>query len=128
MHQNNTRPVNLQLQKFSWPITAIASITHRICAVIVWFGLGVLLVSVAYINESPMNYERTLSIINSYFIIQFILWSLLTAMSYYCIGTIKHLIQEFGYCEDFKSGKIISWLAISLGILLSISIGLMIWG
>ena len=120
MHQNNTRPVNLQLQKFSWPITAIASITHRICAVIVWFGLGVLLVSVAYVNESPMNYERTLSIINSYFIIQFILWSLLSAMSYYCIGTIKHLIQEFGYCEDFKSGKIISWLAISLGILLSI--------
>ena len=40
MAAKDTRPVNLDLTKFSFPITAIASIMHRICAVISWVGLG----------------------------------------------------------------------------------------
>ncbi len=127
MNKKNTPPIDLQLQKFRWPITAISSITHRICAVIVWFGLGFLIVSMAYINYSPINFERALSQIDTNFFVQFILWGLLSALSYYCIGTIKHLVQELGYCEDFSSGKIISWVAISLGVVLSIATGIMIW-
>lgn len=127
MSKKNTPPIDLQLQKFRWPITAIASITHRITAVIIWFGLGILLASIAYINESPLNYEQALSIINNNFFVQFALWGLLSAIAYYCLGTIKHLIQDLGYCEDFVSGKIISWIAILSGILLSFAAGIMIW-
>ena len=127
MTNDKSNPVDIQFGKFSWPITAIASITHRISAVIIWVGLGLLLASIFYATQSPEAYDQLAHLITEYFISQFVIWGLLTAFGYYCMGTIKHLIQDMGYCEDFSSGKIISWIAIGLGVLLSILAGIYVW-
>ena len=127
MANTKTNPVDIQFGKFSWPITAIASITHSISAVIIWVGLGILLAGVYYASQSPEAFDQIAQFITENFMGQFVVWGLLTAFGYYCMGTMKHLIQDMGYCEDFSSGKIISWLAISLGILLSILAGIYVW-
>ncbi|MGL5372028.1 MAG: succinate dehydrogenase, cytochrome b556 subunit, partial [Plesiomonas shigelloides] len=40
---NKQRPVNLDLKTISFPITAIASILHRVSGVITFIALGILL-------------------------------------------------------------------------------------
>ncbi|MGS2718304.1 succinate dehydrogenase, cytochrome b556 subunit [Eionea flava] len=124
---SDNRPVNLDLGTVSFPITAIASILHRICAVISWVGLGFLLCALCYVLSSPKDYYVLADALNSHFIVQFVAWGLLTAFAYYCMGTIKHLIQDFGFFEDFAGGKCISWAAIVLGVVLSVLAGVLVW-
>ena len=121
------RPVNLDLTTVSFPITAIASILHRVCAVISWVGLGYLLVLLCYGLSSKEQFAEIAQLLQTNFLLQFVTWGFLSAFSYYCMGTIKHIIQDFGYCEDFEGGKKISWLAISLGIVLTILAGVFVW-
>ena len=124
---SDNRPVNLDLGTVSFPITAIASILHRVCAVISWVGLGFLLCALCYALGSPQDYAQLANTLQTQFLAQFVVWGLLTAFGYYCAATIKHLVQDFGFCEDFTGGKCISWAAIAVGIVLSILAGVLIW-
>lgn len=127
MATNKSRPVDIQLLKFGWPVTAIASILHRITAVIIWVGLGIGIATICYAAQSPEAFDAVADTINNHFLAQFVVWGLLTAYGYYCMGTIKHLIQDMGYFEEFEGGKFISWTALALGILLSILAGVYVW-
>jgi succinate dehydrogenase / fumarate reductase cytochrome b subunit len=127
MATKNSRPVDLQLLKFSWPVTAIASITHRISAVVIWVGLGICIAALYCAVESPERFDQVADLMANNFFAQFVTWGLLTALGYYCAGTIKHLIQDMGYCEEFESGKVISWVAIISGIALSVLAGVYVW-
>jgi succinate dehydrogenase / fumarate reductase cytochrome b subunit len=124
---SDNRPVNLDLGTVSFPITAIASILHRVCAVISWVGLGFLLVALCYTLSSAEDYSVFANVLQNNVIAQFVAWGLLSAFAYYCAGTIKHLIQDFGFCEDFAGGKLISWAAIVVGVVLSILAGVLVW-
>lgn len=124
---NNKRPVNLDLGTVSFPITAIASILHRTCAVITWVGLGFLLMLLCYVLKSEQDYNGVVGLYDTHFLLQFVSWGFLTAFAYYCMGTTKHIIQDFGFFEDFPGGKAISWTAIFCGIVLSVLAGILIW-
>ena len=43
MAMSSERPVNLDLTTFRFPVTAIASILHRVCGVILFFGSFILM-------------------------------------------------------------------------------------
>lgn len=124
---NTTRPVNLDLGTVKFPITAIASILHRVCAVISWVGLGVLLLCLNYAMQSEAQFTSFSGAVSGNFLYQFLIWGFLTAFGYYCMGTIKHIIQDFGFFEDFAGGKMISWAAIGLGVVLSLLAGVVVW-
>ena len=123
----DNRPVNLDLTTVSFPITAIASILHRICAVIVWVGLGFYLIALNNLLSSEESFAEFQTLMETNFLAQFIAWGLISAFSYYCTGSIKHVIQDLGYFEDFAGGKLISWAAIASAGLLSIFAGVAIW-
>lgn len=124
---SDNRPVNLDLGTVRFPITAIASILHRICAVISWVGLGFLLVGLFYVLGSTEEYAALVDTLANNFLAQFVAWGLLSAFGYYCAGTVKHIIQDFGYCEDFEGGKMISTIAIAAGVVLTILAGILVW-
>lgn len=124
---NNKRPVNLDLTTVSFPITAIASILHRVCAVISWVGLGFLLLLLCHAMASQQQFTEVSELYNSNFLLQFVSWGFLAAFGYYCMGTAKHIIQDFGFFEDFAGGKLISWTAIIAGVVLALLAGVLIW-
>ncbi len=124
---SDNRPVNLDLGTVRFPITATASILHRICAVISWVGLGFLLCALCYALGSPKEFGALANALENNFLVQFVAWGLLSAFSYYCAGTIKHLIQDFGYFEDFAGGQLISKVAIAVGVVLSLLAGVLVW-
>ncbi|MDK1288648.1 succinate dehydrogenase, cytochrome b556 subunit [Pseudoalteromonas umbrosa] len=121
------RPTNLAIQTMALPITAYASILHRVSGVIVWAALVALLPLLIFAIQSQDNFNTLSVLFTENFLAQFIVWGLLTALGYYCLGTVKHIIQEFGYCEELASGCMISRVAIGLGIVLSVGIGVWIW-
>ncbi|MGH1487619.1 MAG: succinate dehydrogenase, cytochrome b556 subunit [Cellvibrionaceae bacterium] len=124
---NNKRPVNLDLATVSFPITAIASILHRVCAVISWVGLGFLLLLLCHSLASEQQFNEVAEMYNTNFLLQFVSWGFLTAFGYYCMGTVKHIIQDFGFFEDFAGGQLISWTAIVAGVILALLAGVLIW-
>jgi succinate dehydrogenase / fumarate reductase cytochrome b subunit len=124
---NNKRPVNLDLTTVSFPITAIASILHRVCAVISWVGLGFLLLLLCHALASKEQFNEVIALYDTNFLMQFVSWGFLAAFGYYCMGTVKHIIQDFGFFEDFAGGQMISWTAIAAGVVLALLAGVLIW-
>ncbi|MEO0444315.1 MAG: succinate dehydrogenase, cytochrome b556 subunit, partial [Pseudomonadota bacterium] len=121
------RPVNLDLSTVKFPITAIASILHRICAVISWVGLGFLIMILGYVLSSAEQYNTVAALYKTNFLLKFVSWGFLAAFGYYCMGTIKHIIQDFGFFEDFSGGQFISWSAIIAGVALALLAGVLVW-
>ena len=88
-----TRPVNLKLTAFRFPIVAIASILHRISGVVLLAGVGYLsyLLSVALESQNGFDWVVYASQ-NS--IHAFILWGVLTALVYHLLAGIRHLLLD----------------------------------
>lgn len=121
------RPVNLDLKTIKLPVMGLASILHRISAVLIWVAMAFFLPSLYISLESPQGFSRIEQMLTESFIAQFIVWGFLTALAYYAMGGLKHIIQEMGYCESLQGGKYISIGAISSGVLLSILAAVWIW-
>lgn len=121
------RPKNLDLGKIKLPIMGVASILHRICAVIIWVSMLLLVPALFFSLKSAEGFDQAKNLVTENFIGQFIVWGFLTALGYYIVGGLKHIIQEFGYCETLEGGALISKAAIGLGVLLSIVSGFWIW-
>lgn len=123
----NKRPVNLAIHTMALPITAYASILHRICAVIIWFYSVALIPVIYYASRSQQQFDEVKSYFNDVFFIQFLVWGGLTALAYYCLASVKHFIQEFGYFEELSGGIAISRVTIGLALVLSIIAGGWVW-
>lgn len=121
------RPVNLDLRTIKMPITAKASILHRISAVVLWVGMAIFLPVLFLSLQSEQNFLSIQSLVLDNVLAQFVAWGLLTAFGYYSAATLKHVIQDFGYFEELDSGKQIASAALIIGIVLSLVWGLWIW-
>ncbi|MGL4793441.1 MAG: succinate dehydrogenase, cytochrome b556 subunit, partial [Aeromonas jandaei] len=74
------RPVNLDLQTISFPVTAIASILHRVSGVITFVALGILLWMLGTSLASPEGFETVVAIMDN-FLVKLVLWGILTALA-----------------------------------------------
>ena len=122
------RPVNLDLTTITMPITANASILHRISAVVLWSGMAFFLSAIFVSLTSEEGFLCVKELVTENFIGQFISWGLLTAFGYYSAATLKHVIQDMGHFEELESGKMVAAAALVIGIALSIVWGVWIWG
>ena len=121
------RPKNLDLTTIKLPVMGLASILHRISAIIIWASLAYFLPLLYLSLASPEGFTRVTEMLATNFIAQFLTWGFLTALGYYFMGGLKHIIQEFGHFETLDGGKLISQIAIGLGILFSVLFGAWIW-
>lgn len=124
---SNQRPVNLDLKTIKMPITAKASILHRISSVVLWVGMAMFLPALLISLRSEEGYASVHSLVTDNFVGQFIVWGLLTALGYYTAATLKHVIQDFGHFEELQSGKQIATVVIGIGIFLSLMAGVWVW-
>jgi len=121
------RPVNLDLQTIRFPVTAIASILHRVSGVITFVAVGILLWLLGLSLSSPEGFAQAAAIMNSFFV-KFIFWGILTALAYHVCGGIRHLLMDFGYIkESLAAGTRSAQVAIGLTVVLSILAGVLVW-
>ncbi|AVQ88517.1 MULTISPECIES: succinate dehydrogenase cytochrome b556 subunit [Plesiomonas] len=124
---NKQRPVNLDLKTISFPITAIASILHRVSGVITFIALGILLWLLSLSLSSEQGFAQAQAITDT-FLVKFILWGILTALAYHVVGGVRHLLMDLGFGEEnlavaSRSARI----AFAITIVLSLLAGVLVW-
>ncbi|MGM3185987.1 MULTISPECIES: succinate dehydrogenase cytochrome b556 subunit [Musicola] len=121
------RPVNLDLQTIRFPVTAIASILHRVSGVITFVAVGILLWLLGLSLSSQEGFVHAAAIMGS-FIVKFIVWGILTALSYHIVGGLRHLLMDFGYIEEtFAAGSSSAKISFIITVVLSLLAGVLVW-
>ncbi|WP_158780539.1 succinate dehydrogenase cytochrome b556 subunit [Pantoea sp. BAV 3049] len=121
------RPVNLDLSTIRFPVTAIASILHRVSGVITFVAIGILLWVLGLSLSSPEGFLQASAVMDS-FIVKFIFWGILTALAYHIVGGVRHLMMDFGYLgETLQAGTRSAQISFGITVVLSILAGVLVW-
>ncbi len=121
------RPVNLDLATIRFPVTAIASILHRVSGVITFVAVGILLWLLGLSLSSEEGFQSASAIMSGFFV-KFILWSILTALAYHAVGGIRHMLMDFGWLEEtFEAGKRSANVSFAITVVLSLLAGVLVW-
>ena len=101
----NKKPLSPHIQIYSWNISSLISISHRITGVIniliftlICFWIGLLM-----LGES--NYEYIKFFLQSYFGI-FLILCLTWSFIFQILSEIRHLFWDFGYGFELTTSKI----------------------
>lgn len=121
------RPVNLDLTTIRFPVTAIASILHRVSGVITFVAVGILLWLLGLSLSSEEGFLVASSFMSSFFV-KFIMWGILTALAYHVVVGIRHLLMDFGYLEEtLAAGKRSANISFVITVVFSILAGVLVW-
>ena len=126
MAMSTERPVNLDLTTLSFPITAIASILHRVAGVILFVGSFILLALLGLSLENEAGFADTLILLDNPFV-AFIVWGVLAALSYHFTAGVKHLFMDMGYGETLESGPMFAKVSMAFAVVLIVLAGVWIW-
>ena len=108
---DNKNPISPHLQIYSWHISSLLSITHRIVGVINLLAIILMFFWILTFSFSENNYELFLQIINSFFG-KFILIGFTWSMSFHIFSGIRHLVWDMGYGFEIKIANISGILVI----------------
>lgn len=123
---NDTRPVNLSLTAFRWPITALVSITHRISGVALYGGILILLWMLQESLASEQSFNALRDVVMDP-ICKTILWLVLAALAYHTVMGIRHLIMDFGIGESLEGGRRGAAMAIVVAVICIVLAGVWVW-
>ena len=101
---NKNRPINLNLTSIRFPLAAIASISHRITGVILFFGVAFLLylLQTSLGSEAGFNFTVQLS---QAFVGKLLIWLILVSIGYHLLAGVKHLMLDLGWGETKASSE-----------------------
>lgn len=77
--------------------------------------------------ESPEGFAEAKEMLSEGFFARLIAWGLVSALLYHLFAGIKHLVMDFGHCEELESGRMAAkatMIASGVAILLA---GVWIW-
>lgn len=121
------RPVNLDLTTIRFPVTAIASILHRVSGVITFVAVGILLWLLGLSLSSQEGFLTASSVMSSFFV-KFIMWGILTALAYHVVVGIRHIMMDTGVLEEtLVAGKRSAMISFVITVVLSILAGVLVW-
>ncbi|MEC6814048.1 succinate dehydrogenase cytochrome b556 subunit [Photobacterium toruni] len=120
------RPVNLDLQTIRFPLTAIASILHRISGVITFVAIAILLWFLHLSLSSPDGFATAVSMTESW-LVKFVLWGILTALFYHIVLGVRHLLMDMGYFEEMDTGLSSTKVSFVIVAILSVFAGVLVW-
>ena len=126
MAMSSDRPVNLDLTTLRFPITAIASILHRVSGVILFFGSFVLMALLGMSLDNEAGFADALVMLDNGFV-GFIVWGVLAALAYHFVAGLKHLLMDMGYGETLESGPILAKIAMAFAVALMVLAGVWVW-
>lgn len=120
------RPVNLDLTKFSFPLPAIASITHRITGVALFAAIAYLLWLLGVALESPAGFAQVSATLGQV-LPKLVLLAVLAALLYHLLAGLKHLVMDFGHWETLGGAQRASQAVFALTIIGTVLAGVWLW-
>lgn len=122
---NSQRPVNLDIRTIKLPVTAYASILHRISGVILFVSLIIVL----FLLDRSLSSEHSFAQVKTWmssFVVKFIVWGMLSALIYHIVAGVRHLIMDLGYGETLQTGRLGAKLVLIIAVILIIIAGVWI--
>ena len=121
-----SRPVNLDLGTIAFPVTAIASIMHRISGVFLVVGIAVLMYLLDLSLRDADGFARAAGMLASPGA-RFVLWVVLAAVIFHTIAGIKHLMMDVGIGESLEGGLLAARLTFGISAVLILAAGVWLW-
>ena len=108
---DNNKPLSPHIQIYSWNISSLISISHRITGIINIVALTIICFWIALFLFGNSIYDIVQNILNSFFgklLVIGITWS----FSFQILSEIRHLFWDLGYGFEIKTSKISGVLVI----------------
>ena len=120
------RPVFLSLFSFAWPVTAIASIAHRLTGIGLFVGIAFLLwlLDLALSSEGGFaEAGRVMSLPLAKLVVLFILANLI----YHILAGVKHLLMDLHVGDSFEAASRSAWIVFVLTAFAVVAVGAWLW-
>ena len=116
----NKAPLSPHIQIYSWHISSLVSISHRITGIINIIAITFicLLASLLIFGESKFEF---INLLLSSLIGKFIILGLTWSFSFQALSEIRHLIMDLGYGFELKTTKITGLIVIFGSIVLTVT-------
>ena len=128
--KKDSRPINVgmsDLISFKWPITAIASIAHRIAGAALFVGIALFLFALDRSLSSEAGFESLKEALSSP-IGKLLTWAFLSALSYHLVAGVKHLVMDMGFGETLEGGVLAARLTLLSAAGLFVMAGIWVYG
>ncbi len=123
---NDKRPVNLDLSTIKFPVTAIASNTHRVTGVAIFLALPILLWMLDRSLASPESFADLKELMTSP-LVKLVVWAILAVLLYHLVAGIRHLVMDAGVGESLEGGRRGAKLVFIISVVLILLVGGWIW-
>ena len=117
--KNKENPLSPHIQIYSWHISSLVSIVHRITGVVNIIALTLVCFWISSILLGPENYEIIRNFLKSFFG-KFLIIGITWSFSFQILSEIRHLIMDLGYGFELQTTKITGLLVIFGSIFLTI--------
>ena len=117
--ENN--PLSPHIQIYSWHISSLVSISHRITGIINILVITFICFWVIFFLLGESNYEVIKLFLQS-FLGKFLILGAIWSFSFQTLSEIRHLIMDFGYGFELKTTKITGLIVIFGSFVLTVSI------
>ena len=102
---DNNNPLSPHIQIYSWNVSSLISISHRITGIINILALTLICFWIASMLLGSTNYEFIYSILNSFFG-KFLVIGITWSFSFQILSEIRHLFWDMGYGFELTISKI----------------------
>tara|TARA_Y100000590_G_scaffold359474_1_gene415330 strand:+ start:37 stop:420 length:384 start_codon:yes stop_codon:yes gene_type:complete len=102
---DNKNPLSPHIQIYSWNISSLISISHRITGVLNILGLTLICFWIASMLLGSASYEFIYSILNSFFG-KFLVIGITWSFSFQILSEVRHLFWDMGYGFELTTSKI----------------------
>ena len=128
--EQDTRPINVgmtDLMSFRWPVTAIASIVHRIAGGVLFAGIAVMLFALDMSLSSEAGFESLKAMMLAP-VGKLITWVLLSALAYHLVAGVRHLFMDLGFGETLAGGVFSARLTLFFSTILIVLVAIWVYG
>ncbi len=121
---DNNNPLSPHIQIYSWHISSLVSISHRITGIINILVIILICFWVASLLLGENNYEIVQIFLQSFFG-KFLAIGIIWSFSFQILAEIRHLLMDLGYGFELKISKISGLIVIFGSFILTILIYLL---
>lgn len=111
--------------EFSWPITAVVSIMHRVAGVGIFAGIFFLLYALDKSLVSEEGFREVLALLELP-LVKLIAWLIVSAVIYHFVAGIKHLLLDLGIAETLEGSILAARTTLLLSAILILLAGIWI--
>jgi len=118
---NKENPLSPHIQIYSWNISSLISISHRVVGVVNIVILTLVCLWIALLLLGEANYEYIKFFLQSFFG-KFLIVGIIWSFTFQILSEIRHLFWDLGYGFELKTSKISGLIVIFGSFVLTILI------